>query len=79
VTVSNNSVTAAVYGPSELDRLASAYPAFWFGREAIGRHGTCWVARRRDGLRPGLHTVITADLAELRAALANPDDTSHGR
>ncbi len=72
-------MTAGVCGPSELNRLASAYPAFWFSREAIGRRGARWVARRKDGLRPGLHTVITADLAELRAALANPDDTAHGR
>jgi len=40
VTVSNNPATAACYGPSELDRLAAAYPAFWFSYETIGRHGT---------------------------------------
>ena len=54
---------------TELDRLAAAYPAFWFARQPGGRHGICWVAQRKAGLHPGLHTVITADLAELRAAL----------
>jgi hypothetical protein len=79
VTVSNIPVAAAFYGPSELDRLAAAYPAYCFSRETIGRHGTCWVARRKDGLSPGLHTVITADLDELHAALADQDDAGHAR
>jgi hypothetical protein len=79
MTVSSNTVTAAFYGPSELDRLASMYPAFWFTLEVIGRHGSSWVARRKNGLRPGLHTVITSDLAELHAALASLEGTSHAR
>jgi hypothetical protein len=77
VTVSNEPVTATSYGPSELDRLASMYPAFRFTLEVIGRHGSCWVARRKSGMRPGPHTVITSDLAELHAALASPDRTGH--
>ncbi len=62
-----------------LTSLIRNYPAFWFSRETIGRHGSCWVARRKNGLRPGLHTVITTDLAELHAVLANPEGTGHGR
>jgi hypothetical protein len=56
-----------------LANLSSSYPAFWFTQEIIGRHGDCWVARRKDGLSPGLHTVITSDLAELHAVLASPE------
>jgi hypothetical protein len=79
MTVSSSTVTAAFYGPSELDRLASMYPAYWFILEVIGRHGSCWVARRKNGQRSGPHTVITSDLAELHAALASPEGTSHAR
>jgi hypothetical protein len=63
----------------ELDRLTAAYPAFRFGCETIGRHGSCWVARRINGLNPGVHTVITADLDELRTALASHEGTGHAR
>jgi len=65
--------------PHELDRLAAAYPAFRFGCEIVGRHGPCWVAERKNGLHPGLHTVITADLGELHAALASEEGTGHAR
>jgi len=61
----------------ELDRLTAAYPAFRFRCQMIGRHGTRWIAERKVGLHPGLHTVITADLAELRAALASQERTGH--
>jgi hypothetical protein len=63
----------------ELDRLAIAYPAFRFSLENVGRHGCCWEARRKHGLRPGLHTVITAELSELRARLASAEGADHGR
>lgn len=33
-----------------------------------------WVAERIDGMDAGLHTVITTDLDELRAALASDLD-----
>ena len=79
MTISSNTVTAVFYGPSELDRLAGMYPAFWITLETIGRHGSCWVARRKNGVPPGLHTVITSDLDELHAALATPQGTSHAR
>ncbi len=62
-----------------LASLSSSYPAFWFSRETVGRHGVRWVARRKDGLSPGLHTVITADLSELHTALASPDGTDQVR
>lgn len=67
----------------ELDRLAAAYPAFRFSRENVGRHGPCWVAERLDRLGHGVHTVITADLKELRGALgnrsANQKEPGHAR
>lgn len=56
----------------EIDRLAAAYPAFRFSRENVGRHGACWVAERLDRTGYGIRTVITADIAELRAALGCP-------
>jgi len=63
----------------EIDRLTAAYPAFRFRCQTVGRHGTRWVAERKIGLHPGLHTVITDDLAELRAALAGEEGTGHAR
>jgi len=63
----------------ELDRLATAYPAFRFSLDFFGRRGTLWVARRINGLNSGVHTVITADLAELHAVLASQEGTGHAR
>jgi len=57
----------------ELRALAVSYPAFRFRRETVGRRGGRWIAERRDHLGYGVHTVITADLGELRAALGRPD------
>jgi hypothetical protein len=55
---------------AELGRLAAAYPAFRFRTQAgWDRKSIRWVAERIRGLDPGLHTVITADLSELIAAL----------
>ena len=62
----------------ELGRLAAAYPAFRFSREHVGRHGQCWVAERRDRMAHGVHTVITADIAELRAALSGQTADAEG-
>ena len=62
-----------------LASLRSRYPAFRFSREHVGRHGPCWVAQRSDR-HDGLHTVITADLTELRTTLsshADPEEPSH--
>jgi hypothetical protein len=54
-----------------LRRLATAYPAFTFGYEAVSpSKGPRWVAERRDRKAPGTRVVITGDLLELHAALA---------
>jgi hypothetical protein len=56
---------------AELDRLRADFPEFWIWPESTGS-GVRFVARsQRPGLNP--HTVVTADLAELRAALGQPD------
>ncbi len=56
---------------AELDRLRADFPEFWIWRENTGS-GVRFVARsQRAGLNP--HTVVTADPAELRAALGQPD------
>ena len=64
-----------------LARLTTAYPAFRFSRESVGRHGPCWVAERRNRMAYGVHTVITTDIGELHAALsghaAGPEGASH--
>jgi len=73
--ISPGSLNAA----DELGRLAAAYPAFRFRSQTIGRHGARWVAERKNGLHTGLHTIITADLTELRAALAGQEGTGHAR
>jgi hypothetical protein len=57
-----------------LASLRSRYPAFRFSREHVGRHGPCWVAERSDRRGHGLHTVITADLSELRTTLSSHAD-----
>jgi len=53
----------------ELDRLRVDYLQFTFSREDYGWHGMCWVARRSDRVGHRVHTVVTTDLRELRAAL----------
>jgi hypothetical protein len=53
----------------ELGLLAAQYPQFRFRRENIGWRGPGWIAERLNGLDPGLHTAITSDIEELRAAL----------
>jgi hypothetical protein len=58
--------------------LAQQYPAFRFWREQIPGHGLRWIVTRVNGLEPGLHTVITAELAELQAAL-RADEERHAR
>ncbi len=55
---------------AELDSLRADFPQFWIWREHTGS-GVRYVARsQRAGLNP--HTVVTADPAELRAALGEP-------
>lgn len=53
----------------QLSLLARTYPALRFRCERAGAHGLRWIAERRNGLDPGLHTTITARLHELREAL----------
>jgi hypothetical protein len=54
-----------------LTALSAGFPAFRFRCEPAGWHRESrWVAERVNGLTPGLHTLITADLTELEAALA---------
>lgn len=56
---------------AELDHLRADFPEFWIWRENTGS-GVRFVARsQRAGRNP--HTVVTADPAELRAALGQPD------
>lgn len=77
MTESDHAVTgeADQAGP-DLGALIACYPQFRFCRARIGRRGLRWIAERIDGIRPGLHTMITADLSELRTALS-ADRTSH--
>ena len=51
-----------------LTLLASAFPAFRLSQDTYGRRCR-WVAVRRNSTDQGLHTVVTADLTELQAAL----------
>ncbi len=54
----------------ELNRLAADYPAFRFRTQrGWDRTRLRWVAERVRGLDMGVHTMITTDLRELRAAL----------
>jgi hypothetical protein len=62
----------------ENSSLELMYPAFRFRRERLGHRGMRWIAQRRNGLEPGLHTVIAANLPELCAAL-HEDQARQGR
>jgi hypothetical protein len=69
-TTAPQAVEAAEALAAELDRLRADFPQFWIWRENTGS-GVRFVARsQRAGLNP--HTVVTADPAELRAALGDP-------
>ncbi len=61
-----------------LGSLHARYPAFRFRVAEVGWLGCRWIAERIKGLDPGLHTMITADLAELRDAL-DQDEARHAR
>jgi hypothetical protein len=77
VTDSDETETCGVtWAGADLGVLIARYPQFRFCRARVGRRGLRWVAERIDGAQPGLHTMITADLRELRAALAQ-DRTRH--
>jgi len=59
-----------------LGSLHARYPAFRFSYAQVGWLGRRWIAERINGLDYGLHTMITADLAELRDAL-DQDEARH--
>jgi hypothetical protein len=70
-TTAPPAVEAVAALAAELDRLRADFPQFWIWRENTGS-GVRFVARsQRAGLNP--HTVVTADPAELRAALGDPN------
>jgi hypothetical protein len=52
----------------ELAELRDQFPGFRIWREARGEHSRLVAVRRQQGASP--HTVVTADPAELRAALS---------
>jgi hypothetical protein len=53
---------------AELTRLGAEFPGHWIGTETIPGRGVRYLAHaRQHDARP--HTVIAADLSELRAAL----------
>jgi hypothetical protein len=51
-----------------LAALRADYPAFRFSSKALLGRGCMYTAQRMDG-KPGLHTIMTSDLAELRETL----------
>jgi hypothetical protein len=51
-----------------LATLRTDYPAFRFSSEALLGRGCMYTAQRTDG-KPGLHTIMTSDVAELRETL----------
>jgi hypothetical protein len=52
----------------EIARFQQDFPAFWFGTQRT-RRGLCIVVIRKDG-GDGLHTLVGANPAEIRAELA---------
>jgi hypothetical protein len=60
-----------------LGALIANYPAFRLTYGRVGRRCCRWIAERVNGPDIGLHTMITADYAELRDALDR--DARHAR
>jgi len=56
-------------GP-ELEELQAEFPGYRIWRGVTGEHTRLIVAARTPGASP--HTVVTADIAELRDALHGP-------
>ena len=54
----------------ELAHLQEDFPGFRIWQESTGERIRLVAARRQHGISP--HTVVTADPAELRAALGSP-------
>ena len=68
--------------PAELSGLAAEFPGYEFATQQTW-DGISIVARRHEGCaRPGLYTVITDDLDEMRRALrehAQPGSATTGQ
>ena len=60
--------TAQDAGPSELGTLREQFPGFRIWREITGDRCRYVARSQRQGLSP--HTIVTADMDELRAALS---------
>jgi hypothetical protein len=54
----------------ELADLQQDFPAYRIWREALGDHVRLVAVTRQPGASP--HTVVTADVTELRTALTRP-------
>jgi hypothetical protein len=59
-----------------LDQLRADFPDFDIAREITWGRIRYVSRRRRPGVQP--HTVVTADLEELRAALSSPGSPRYG-
>jgi len=53
--------------PGDVVSLQQEFPGFRIWREVAGGHARVVAVRRNPGTKP--HTVVTADVAELRATL----------
>jgi hypothetical protein len=62
--------------PAELSGLAAEFPGYEFATQQTW-DGISIVARRHEGCAPGLHTVITDDLDEMRRALLEHEQPSY--
>jgi hypothetical protein len=63
--------------PAGLSELAAEFPGYEFATQQTWS-GTSIIARRHGGCtRPGLHTVVTDDLDEMRRALLEHERPSH--
>jgi hypothetical protein len=58
----------------ELAHLQGDFPGFRIWQEITGERTRLVAVRRHDGLRP--HTLVSAEAAELRAALGHPRRTT---
>lgn len=64
--MANSSEHPAV-SPGDVVSLQEEFPGFRIWREVTGDHARVVAVRRNLGTKP--HTVVTADVAELRATL----------
>jgi hypothetical protein len=60
-------------GAAALAELCAAYPVYRFFAEVRPGSRPSYTAQRTDG-QPGLHTIVTGDLAELREVLAAAEE-----